>query len=183
MTQSDDVAMAGPRLAIRVAELIRVAHEKSGLSHDEIAARLDVSVGRVSQILNGDGNFHIATVGRILAALDVSPQLNAVDHDGHAIEMPKRRRSGQVVAVEDERRAARATSSAPVLDSVHVYQLSLVGEVGGLEGWFVSNHRTRRQSLAGGHMTPIAETIGRAPMRDEQSRSASVNFTTELVEA
>lgn len=179
MIENDAVSMAGPRLAIRVAEMIRAAHSRSGLSHEEIASRLGVSVGRVSQILNGDGNFHIATVGRMFAALDCGVDLRAVDAQGEAVTIPGRRRSQRGSRRGGQEVETQRVSSISDEERVHIYRMSLVGEDGGFDGVFVSALKTRRQSLAGGFMVPVAEGE-RSPSNHDEAR-VNLNVTAELV--
>lgn len=91
MTASDEVGMAGPRLAIRVAELLRLAHSQSGLSQREMAEALGVGEARVSQILNGDGNLHIATVARAFAAMGCHAELKVFDSAQEEVRIEPRR--------------------------------------------------------------------------------------------
>jgi transcriptional regulator with XRE-family HTH domain len=62
------LSLAAARLALRISELLHSAKIRSGQSSKQIADQLGVTEGRVSQILNGSGNLHVATVGRFLAA-------------------------------------------------------------------------------------------------------------------
>lgn len=171
MTEHDEVSMAGPELAIRVAEIIRLAHARSGLHHDEIAARLNVSVGRVSQILNGDGNFHIATVARILAAMDCKAEFRAADKSGEKIRFVSRRRH-----------SARPAATPTAHDAkIYAYQMSITGEEGGFEGVFLTAASTPAQTLAGGRMAPVpkAPTAHASP---QNKFSTTVELTKELAD-
>lgn len=60
--------MAAARASVQAISLLVRAHEESGKRQNEIAELLGISEGRVSQILNGDGNVRIATLARVLAA-------------------------------------------------------------------------------------------------------------------
>jgi transcriptional regulator with XRE-family HTH domain len=67
-TTEGRLSLAAARLALRVQEVLESAKRRSGKTSREIAAQLDVTEGRVSQILNGDGNLHVATIARFLGA-------------------------------------------------------------------------------------------------------------------
>lgn len=183
MTANDEVTMAGPRLAIQVAELIRVAHQRSGMPHEVIASRLGVSVGRVSQILNGDGNFHVATVARVLKALGCNAELSARDSRGERIEFATRRRRSAPSAHDGEKDATTSRPETVAGDRVQVYHLSLVGESGGFNGLFVSTHQSRRQTIAGGHMVPVRDPDSDAGASTSTTFKTTMNFSTELTNA
>lgn len=121
MTDLDDVRLAGPRLAIRVAELIRRAVAQSGLQQREIAERMGISESRLSQIVNGDGNLHTATVARLFAATHCALDLRVFDHDGHEVEIQRRRhRAGRAqTAVYIHPVEAEDGSIHPVVSYAH----------------------------------------------------------------
>jgi transcriptional regulator with XRE-family HTH domain len=60
--------MAAARLAVNVTEVLRNALSACKCQQQELAERLNVSPGRVSQVL-ADGNVRIATLGRFARAL------------------------------------------------------------------------------------------------------------------
>ena len=67
--------MAAARLALSVTAVLDEAMQRSGLPQRELAERLGLTEGAVSQVLNGDGNLRIATVGRYLRAAGFQCQL------------------------------------------------------------------------------------------------------------
>lgn len=69
-TTGGRLSLAAATLALKTLQLIHTVKARRGLTNKDLAAKLEVSEGRISQILNGDGNLHIATVGRFLAACD-----------------------------------------------------------------------------------------------------------------
>ena len=83
--------LAAARGALRVAQLLQVAKQRSGLTSRALADRLGVGESRVSQVLNGDGNLHIATVARFLHAMGYELQLSATAvTDGVPLQLPRR---------------------------------------------------------------------------------------------
>lgn len=69
--------MSVARLSLRAALLISRAFQASGMSQKELAGELGITEGRVSQVLNGDGNFRVSTIARFLAALGYDAVLEA----------------------------------------------------------------------------------------------------------
>lgn len=98
MTESNEVRMAGPRLAVRIAELMKRAVKASSSSQREIASRMEIGDSRLSQIINGDGNFHVATVARLFAAAGYTLSLHVFDQNGDELEIPRRGRREREVA-------------------------------------------------------------------------------------
>ena len=81
--QASRVGAAGlsaARFAMQVIRLFVAAKNESGLSAKEIASRLEITEGRVSQVMNGDGNVHVATLARFLHAMGYDLSLRAVPH-------------------------------------------------------------------------------------------------------
>jgi transcriptional regulator with XRE-family HTH domain len=74
---SDALDLAAARLAVDVCALLGQAFEASGLRAKQLAERLGVSEGRVSQVLNGDGNIRVATLAKFLSAMGYRPVLAA----------------------------------------------------------------------------------------------------------
>lgn len=66
---------AAARLAVKALSLIHSKLEDSGMTQKELAQRMDLSEGRISQILNGDGNLHLASLARVLRALGYTVDL------------------------------------------------------------------------------------------------------------
>jgi len=98
-TQEGKLDMAAARLAVQVSTLLNRAVESSGVSQRELAAKLGVTEGRVSQVLCGNGNVQIATAARFLRALGYQSRLIAMPCDEGVPEIPaprqgKRRRGG-----------------------------------------------------------------------------------------
>lgn len=69
--------------------IINLAFAKSGISQSELATLLGVGPARISQILNGDGNIRVSTMGRLLAVLGFRANLELVPLEA---PRPKRRR-------------------------------------------------------------------------------------------
>jgi DNA-binding phage protein len=67
--------MAAARLAVNIEALLEKALHESGMSQSDLACALGVSEGRVSQILNSDGNLRVATIGKVFRALGFQPRL------------------------------------------------------------------------------------------------------------
>jgi plasmid maintenance system antidote protein VapI len=67
--------MAAARLAVNIEALLEKALRESGMSQSDLARALGVSDGRVSQILNSDGNLRVATIGKVFRALGFQPRL------------------------------------------------------------------------------------------------------------
>lgn len=92
--------MAAARLSSMVGALIENVQDASGVRKGQIAGAMGVSAGRVSQIINGDGNVRIATLGRFLEACGYELELVArpKSGDGTVIRLPRkgrRRRNGR----------------------------------------------------------------------------------------
>jgi len=69
MTDQTGLDRSAARLAVDAVATMNRAREMAGVSQRELAERLGVGESRVSQILNGDGNVRMATLGRVLGAL------------------------------------------------------------------------------------------------------------------
>ena len=79
------------RLAVRSVALMNLAAAVSGLSQNELAARMGVSPGRISQILNGDGNVRASTLARVLRAAGYEARLEAVPAEEGVEPLPRRK--------------------------------------------------------------------------------------------
>jgi len=86
------------RLAVDASALLHRAFRASGLQARELAARLGVTEGRVSQVLHGDGNIRVTTLGRYLRAMGFVGQVTAESLDGTEIVAPRTRRPAPAVA-------------------------------------------------------------------------------------
>src|SRR5690625_6029099 len=72
-----NLELAAARAEVRVLHLLRPAFERSSLSQKELAEHVGVTEGRVSQVLNSEGNLKIATIARFLRALGYKFELDA----------------------------------------------------------------------------------------------------------
>lgn len=77
-TVAGAIGLAAARLAMQATRLLSAAKRESGLSSKDISSRLGVTEGRVSQVLNGDGNIHVATLARFMRAMGYTIELTAV---------------------------------------------------------------------------------------------------------
>ncbi|MFJ6374152.1 helix-turn-helix domain-containing protein [Pseudarthrobacter oxydans] len=68
---------------------------RSDIDQKDLAKLVGVTEGRVSQVLHGDGNVHIGTLGRYMAALGYELELSAkvLDPKVPPLKMPTPRRS------------------------------------------------------------------------------------------
>lgn len=93
----EDQGMAAAELCVRVADILNLALDQSGRSQKDLADRLGIGESRVSQVLRGDGNVHIATLGRFLRGIGYKAKLvlEAADDDVPAFiePQPKKRRA------------------------------------------------------------------------------------------
>jgi transcriptional regulator with XRE-family HTH domain len=80
-TKAGPLSLAAATLAMRVSRLLHGAKSASKMSSKQIAERMDISEGRVSQVLNGDGNVHIATLARFMRAMGYMLEVVAVPLD------------------------------------------------------------------------------------------------------
>lgn len=69
--------LAAADLAGQVMRLLQQALDASDLDQKALADKLGVTQGRVSQVINGDGNMKIAAVARYLRALGYETYLAA----------------------------------------------------------------------------------------------------------
>lgn len=76
-TDAGAQGLAAADLAGQVMRLFHQALDASALDQKALAEKLSVTQGRVSQVLNGDGNMKIAAVARYLRALGYETQLTA----------------------------------------------------------------------------------------------------------
>ena len=63
--------------AVRSVSLINEVIEKAALPQSQVADILGISPGRVSQVLNGDGNVRISTLAKFLRAAGFDLELSA----------------------------------------------------------------------------------------------------------
>ncbi|WP_432978622.1 hypothetical protein [Dactylosporangium sp. CA-233914] len=77
-TRKGAQGMAAARLAIQIVRLLVTAKSQSRLTNRDLADELDVTEGRVSQVLNGDGNIHIGTLARFMHAMGYALEIVAM---------------------------------------------------------------------------------------------------------
>ncbi|KJL18828.1 helix-turn-helix protein [Microbacterium azadirachtae] len=73
--------LAAAEIMVKASTLMWKAFEQSGLTQRQLADALDVSEGRVSQILHGDGNVRLSTLARYLRATGYLARLEAEPAD------------------------------------------------------------------------------------------------------
>ncbi len=77
-TDTGAQGLAAADLASQVMRLLEQALDASSLEQKDLAEKLGVTQGRVSQVLNGDGNMKIAAVARYLRALGYETHISAI---------------------------------------------------------------------------------------------------------
>lgn len=120
----DDVertGLAAAALINAVGSLMEQTVDLSGVTRRDIASTMNVTPGRVSQLIDGDGNVRMATLARVMETLDAEIILTAnMRRDGAVISVPRqatRRRStsapvAEVVELASRRSEARTTRDA-----------------------------------------------------------------------
>ncbi|GGR87328.1 hypothetical protein GCM10010252_27590 [Streptomyces aureoverticillatus] len=71
--------LAGARLARQVTASIAGLLEERAISRTQLADRMGVSPGRVSQILSGDENLTLRSLANIAESLDIGIEVHFVD--------------------------------------------------------------------------------------------------------
>lgn len=87
------------------AQIIRILHEAlhaSGMEQKELAELIGVTEGRVSQILNGDGNIRAAALARYMRALGYELNIKATPVGEGLPELPRPKRGQKKVLERDE---------------------------------------------------------------------------------
>ena len=79
---ADDVSLAAAALINAVGSLMDQIVESSSLPQQDVAVRMGVTPGRVSQIVGGDGNVRVATLARLAEAAGFAVSLTATARDG-----------------------------------------------------------------------------------------------------
>jgi hypothetical protein len=126
--------LAAARLALSVRHTLNRAFERSGLDRTGLARRMGLSLSAVCQVLDGDGNIRVATIGRYARALgyqaslrldpvvsgapplDLQTPANVAAMAGHSVFGVVRLSSGNAWATET--RAVEATTSRMVLQTI-----------------------------------------------------------------
>lgn len=110
-TDAGAQGLAAADLAGQVMRLLQQALDASELDQKALAEKLGVTQGRVSQVLNGDGNMKIAAVARYLRALGYEAQITASPVVSGLPALPRRSRRRaaheQQPAVTETRYTAR----------------------------------------------------------------------------
>lgn len=146
MTSNDDGLLAlGPSsgdaaaaaLAGAIGSLVEQVVESSCRPRTDLAARMGVTAGRLSQIVNGDGNLRMSTLGRLLHAAGFAVSMTARTADGSVeITVPRapRRRGGPAVIAERPVATAEALqkSELPEPSAAEMAAAALCGAVGSL---------------------------------------------------
>ena len=110
-TDAGAQGLAAADLAGQVMRLLEQALDESGMDQKAFAEKLDVTQGRVSQVLNGDGNMRVAAVARYLRALGYQARLSATPVEPGLPNLPNtagaRRRTAARQEVAEARYVAR----------------------------------------------------------------------------
>lgn len=93
-TDAGAQGLAAADLAGQVMRLLQQALEASKLDQKSLAEKLGVTQGRVSQVLNGDGNMKVAAVARYLRALGYETRLTASPVTSGLPALPRKSRHG-----------------------------------------------------------------------------------------
>ena len=83
---TDALELAAARAAVEGSALLSRAFAETGLTQKDLALRVGVTEGRVSQILGEAVNLRLSTVGRYLQAMGYRLSLCAVDAEGTIVE-------------------------------------------------------------------------------------------------
>ncbi len=67
--------MAGARFAVEVLAILQRAMGESHMAQQQLSESLDLTPGAVSQVLHGDGNLRVGTIGRYCRALGYQAHL------------------------------------------------------------------------------------------------------------
>ena len=82
LRQERPLDAAAARAAVRAGGLMNEAFSKSNLgTRRELADVVGVSEGRISQLLNGDGNVRVSTLARLLKASGFDLELSLAEVD------------------------------------------------------------------------------------------------------
>lgn len=79
--------MAAARFAVEVVSLLGRAIDETEISQSELASALEVTDSAISQVVNGDGNLRVATIGKYFRAMGYQPRLflEPVEADRHVL--------------------------------------------------------------------------------------------------
>lgn len=113
--------LAAADLAAQVAGLLEQALAASPLDQKALSEAIGVTEGRVSQIMNGDGNLRVAAVARYLRAMGYEVSLSAKPLLEGLPALPKAKRKRQRVQEKPTRSAPKnswRTSQNPDVSGV-----------------------------------------------------------------
>ena len=85
------IELAAAQATNRAGGLLHLALQASQLSQQELATRLGVSPGRVSQVLSGDQNLYLTTLARYLRAMGYGLGLEAHPEEPNLPPIGRRR--------------------------------------------------------------------------------------------
>ncbi|GJF08919.1 hypothetical protein NGTWS0302_33030 [Mycolicibacterium cyprinidarum] len=112
-TNAGAQGLAAADLAGQVMRLLEQALDASGLEQKDLAEKLDVTQGRVSQVLNGDGNMKVAAVARYLRALGYETHISASPVDPGRPDLAREARRRRRTAARQEVSEARYVARLP----------------------------------------------------------------------
>ncbi|GAB3278395.1 hypothetical protein GCM10027449_18500 [Sinomonas notoginsengisoli] len=146
-SNSGRLGIAAARLAVQAAHLLSSAFAaRRDIDQKSLAELIGVSEGRVSQVLHGDGNVHVATLARYLAALGYEIEITAKPVEPSAQPLESPRRSSRGVRRRDEQAFRQA---------LHQYKVKVA------RGWDVRDETL----LVAGHSGTHAPVFLEAPVR------------------
>ena len=88
-TEAGAQGLAAADLAAQVMRILEQALDASGIDQKTLAEKLGVTQGRVSQVINGDGNLRVAAVARYLRTLGYETHLSATPVDPGNPSLPR----------------------------------------------------------------------------------------------
>ncbi|WP_410794080.1 hypothetical protein [Kribbella sp. C-35] len=91
-TPQGRLATIAAKAAFKVVDLINSAKTAAKVSNKQMALDLGVTDGRVSQVLNGDGNLRVATIARFLAVCGYELEISARPASSERPPLSQRRR-------------------------------------------------------------------------------------------
>lgn len=89
-TREGQLGMAAARAAVEAVALINRAVDTSGLSQVGLSSRLGLTEGRVSQVVNGDGNLRVSTLARFVRAAGYRLRLTVEPAEPGVRALPER---------------------------------------------------------------------------------------------
>lgn len=121
--RSEEIAeaqdQAAADLSLRIVDLLNLALSSSGLTQKDLAELVGVGESRVSQVLHGDGNVHIATFAKYMRAMGYGAAVNVLPATPDARPF-----------VEPRPRKRRGSKSEPKQDHVHIFHQPYIDTAG-----------------------------------------------------